>query len=459
MDGQHLVALVRVPATAVGDPRKARDRGQDQHRHEGEPLTGARPIWGGVVGHVSSATGVIVAGAAAVHARSAIGTGAWAPASARVGPGPRVGPGAWASASARGPRRRLLRRRAPSFCAARREGGSRQRVERTSLNKGRHPRHVDRVPALLHPRCLEVVGDMPEPWVGDHPGQPRPADPAGPDVLVAVRARPERRARVIEVDHPEALKTQLAVDAGDHVVHARERVDRVAGAPRVCRVEAEGEPVPRHARGYGRGVDRGELLHRRAHAETTAWSVLEYQDHVGGVICSRAQHRCHGCCQTFDSGVDPGATVRADVDVDECRPVRLRDAELVGQHLHRALDELVARAGQVDKVRRVDREGDDVVRVEAVPECRQLPRKCGPATPRRGIVGEHLQRGRADLDGTVGCPDHAATQREVGAEAPSVREHRRKRSPARGLHGPTTGRVSGRPRADHGPTTGVGLPA
>ena len=66
---------------------------------------------------------------------------------------------------------------------------------------------------------------------------PRGADPSRAHVLVAVRARPELRARVVEVDQCEPPEARPGVELLQHRVHARRRrrsrSRRPTGAP--CR--------------------------------------------------------------------------------------------------------------------------------------------------------------------------------------------------------------------------------
>ena len=73
----------------------------------------------------------------------------------------------------------------------------------------------------------------------------------------------------------------------------------------------------------------------------------------------------------------------------------------------------------------MDDERRDAGGRETVAEGGELRRERGTAVPRGRVVAEHLDRGRADLGGAIGGLDHAVAEREVGADPPAVREHRR----------------------------------
>ena len=126
-----------------------------------------------------------------------------------------------------------------------------------------------------------------------------------------------------------------------------------------------------------------------------------------------------------DAGRHAGFAMRADVDVDVRRAPRRRHAQLVRQHRHGSRVKLRLRPGEIDEVRGVDDERPDAGGREALAEGGQLGRERRPAAPRGRVVGEHLDRGRADLDGAIGGPDHALAEREVGADPSAVGEHRR----------------------------------
>jgi len=73
----------------------------------------------------------------------------------------------------------------------------------------------------------------------------------------------------------------------------------------------------------------------------------------------------------------------------------------------------------------VDRHRPDVQIPEASPEGGLLARRLRASPPRGRVVGEDLQRVGADLVGALDRLDHAAAEREVGAEASAVWEHPR----------------------------------
>ena len=161
-----------------------------------------------------------------------------------------------------------------------------------------------------------------------------------------------------------------------------------------------------------------ELLDRRAQPEAAAGAVLQHQEDVGCGAATRIDDGTGPPREAIDAGRRALAPVRADVDVDEPRPVQLGHAQLVGEDVHRPPVRLVVRAGEVDEVRGVDRERGDAVPGEAIPERRQLRGGRRAPAPGGGVVAEHLERGRADLGRAVGGLDHAVPS---GRCAPSRR--------------------------------------
>ena len=136
--------------------------------------------------------------------------------------------------------------------------------------------------------------------------------------------------------------------------------------------------------------------------------------------------------EPLDARRHPAAAVRADVDVDEPRREPGRGPKVAGEDLDRASEEVLLGSGEVDEVRGVDRDRMDVERHEPVAEGRPFAGRRRTPAPGRRIVGEHLERRGPDLVRALDRLDHAAAQRQVGAEATSVGKHPR--------HGTTCGR-------------------
>jgi hypothetical protein len=116
------------------------------------------------------------------------------------------------------------------------------------------------------------------------------------------------------------------------------------------------------------------------------------------------------------------------VDVDVADAERRGGGQLLRQQLDRLLVEARLGAGQVDQVRRVRHDGLDTGGGQPLAERGQLRRRRCAAGPRRRVVGEDLERGRADLGGPVRGLDHAGAEGQVGAEASTVGEHPRHRT-------------------------------
>ena len=79
--------------------------------------------------------------------------------------------------------------------------------------------------------------------------EPDGPDRAGAEMLVAIEPRAELGLRIVEVDHRQAIEPDPLVEVGHEAIDAVGRVDRVAGAPQVGRVEAERDSSGGDARG------------------------------------------------------------------------------------------------------------------------------------------------------------------------------------------------------------------
>ena len=117
---------------------------------------------------------------------------------------------------------------------------------------------------------------MREPRVAQHVREPGDRDPTRPEVLVPVRARRERRPRVVEVDQGQAIEADAPIEPGEERVDDRRIADVDAGSPRVGEVEAEPDVVrgrcPRRSRPSAIATSSSSV---RAEAATATGRVLE----------------------------------------------------------------------------------------------------------------------------------------------------------------------------------------
>ena len=120
--------------------------------------------------------------------------------------------------------------------------------------------------------------------------------------------------------------------------------------------------------------------------------------------------------------------MRTDVDVDEACPEHRCVTDLGREEHDRTFEEIRVRPGEVDEVRGVDDERCNSEVRETGSEGLVLGRWGSASLPGRRVVAEDLEGRRADLGGPIGRPDHPAAERQVGAEASSVGQHRRHRS-------------------------------
>ena len=346
-------------------------------------------------------------------------------------------PASVAGSALRSPR--LLDRRAePRPAADDLERLGRQLGERPSGRDVVRPADVDRVVALVHPGRLEVVRGVRQRRMDEHVARPVDADLAGAEMLVAIDPRAELGLRVVEVDHDQPVEADPGVEVGQEGVDRRRVADIDPGRPGVRRRRGRSRSGRRplrladasamaassatscRARSRSRREFSSTIIGRgiAALASVPSTSASDQREAVGEPL------RCPPCT--------PAAAMRADVDVDEARREPGRGPQVAGQDADRAREEVLLGTGQVDEVRGVDR---DRIGCRA-PTSRS--RKAGPSAGRRRaappggrVVGEHLERVGADLVRPVDRLDHAAAERQVGAEASSVGKHPR--------HGTTCG--------------------
>ena len=154
-------------------------------------------------------------------------------------------------------------------------------------------------------------------------------------------------------------------------------------------------------------------------------AVLEHDHRPIGRPVDLGRHEGEPVGQSGDPGRHARPAMRADVDVHVARREPGRGAQVTGQQADRPAEEVLLGTGQVDEVRRVDGDGPDVELDQALAEGRALGRGRCAAPPGGRVVGEHLERVGADLVSPVDRLDHAAAEREVGAEASSIGKHPR----------------------------------
>ncbi len=258
-----------------------------------------------------------------------------------------------------------------------------------------------------------------------HAGEPRGADQPRAQVLVAVGVRAPLRAGVVEVDHPQPVKADRAVERRDHrvdaggLVHRRSR--RPRGGPRrgsrrtgrARRPSPRPPPRPAASSSIARARSRTRRPSRsRGRAVTPG---------APSSTVSSTRHRPSANRRIPAS--TPAPRCEPEVDVDDRGAPCIGDTQLVGEDRHAPVEDVRLGGREVDEVWRVHDERRDPRGREPLAEGRQLAREGRTPAPRRRVVGEHLDRVHADLGGPVRGPQHAVAQGEVGAEAPAVREH------------------------------------
>ena len=211
----------------------------------------------------------------------------------------------------------------------------------------------------------------------------------------------------------------------------------VPRAPGMGDVEAEADTLLADAASGDRLRQARKLLHGRAQPEPAARGVLE-DDHRGlrGLLHLGERPR-HAVGEAIDARLDAGPSMRSDVHVDVACPEARAGPQLMGKDLDGALPERRLGPGQVHEVRGVDRDRFDPVRRQPAAKRGQLLRGCRSAAPGGRVVGEDLDRVRADLVRPLDGLHHPGAERKVGTEASTVRQHSRHRTmPARWIAQP-----------------------
>ncbi len=212
----------------------------------------------------------------------------------------------------------------------------------------------------------------------------------------------------------------------------QERVDRLRlgqvdpGSPGMGGVEAEAD---RAASGTPRR--RGPRRCRRARSRLVPRpkpppaEFSSTRRAASGPSSTSARMRATPSGQPRDPGFDGGVAVRADVDVHEARlrtpgpragpASSSRDGPLVEVRV--GLARLMRYEAWIATGRMSGR--------QPLAERRELVRRSGPPPPRRRVVGEDLDRGRADRVGALDGLRPCRRQGQVGAEPAAVWKHRR----------------------------------
>jgi len=259
--------------------------------------------------------------------------------------------------------------------------------------------------------------------VGQEARQAGRAHRPRPEVLVAIEPGAAADLRIVEMDHGQPVEADPRRDLGDQGVDPFGRSDVVAGAPQVGRVEADSDPVGRHAAGRDGLEDPLQLVEGDPDAAATTGRVLEDEE---GTVRSggRVERPGDSIGDPRDAEVEAGALVAPDVDVHEAGAVSRRHRELVREELDRPGVEVVVRPAEVDEVRGVDGDRPDPELAEAGAERLEIARGLGPPFPGRRVVGEDLERLGTDRVGALDGADQPGGEGKVGAQAAAVGERR-----------------------------------
>ena len=204
------------------------------------------------------------------------------------------------------------------------------------------------------------------------------ADVALADVPVAVLVAAQRNLGVVEVEHHDAVEADLALDQIEEAVHAVERVDRIAGRPRVRGVQTDRQLRDDRSCAPARRVPRSC---RRTAAPRRPSSPSPGR--------RRARYPPAPLSSSATTCANPSLRSRLpyepEMRVDERHAGRGRELQIERQQAHRSGRDLRILAGEVDQVRGVDRRGGDA--------------------RRRAARAELLQRRRVDLADAIRLRD------------------------------------------------------
>src|SRR5438874_10774886 len=199
-------------------------------------------------------------------------------------------------------------------------------------------------------RCLEHLRHARKAWIVEQQAERTQAEPAAPDVLVAVEAGAERGAGVVQMEREHARQSHRARAALDGGGVTRGRADVVAGDEQVAGVQAHAHPLGApHA-----PDDPRQVLERSPERVAPAGRVLEGHAHAGA---RRADQRLvHRPRHRVEAGLPPRAHVRAGVHDQTAETQRLGALQLVRERVDGLPPGRGHGRGQVDEVAAV-REG------------------------------------------------------------------------------------------------------
>ncbi len=183
------------------------------------------------------------------------------------------------------------------------------------------------------------------------------------------------------------------------------------------------DPVTGDAASGGGLGDVGQTGHVHPETEAAPRRILEDDRWRIGSAIDLGEHERKPVRQPLRPGLDAGAAVRADVDVDEPPGEPRRGSQIRREDLDRAAEEVLLGTGEVDEVGGMDRDRPDVELGQAGTERGGFGRGLGAASPGGRVVDEDLERLRPDLVRAIDRPDHAVAERQVRAEASSVGKH------------------------------------
>jgi glutamyl/glutaminyl-tRNA synthetase len=232
------------------------------------------------------------------------------------------------------------------------------------------------------------------------------------DVRVAVAVRPERRLRIVDMDSAQAVQADAVVDLRQRLVdsgrvgHVDTRDPEVAGIETDAEVRVPSEPID----------EDGQLVDRPADRAAGAGRVLEQEP---GRVRAPAERPLEGRKHAFESDLEAGAEMRADMEDDSVGLDRAGDVDRVLEGRDRLLVDRLVRSRQVDEVERVADDGTDAglgaARFEALEVVGVVVRR----PPRAGALREDLDGLAPDALDAVDRRVDPARGRDVSPE-----EHR-----------------------------------
>src|SRR2546421_7102877 len=267
-------------------------------------------------------------------------------------------------------------------------------------------------------RRLEDLRHARKAWIVEEQAEGTQAEPAAPDVLVAVEAGAERGAGVVEVEREHARqshRTRAALDGGG-VAHRR--ADVVARDEQVAGIQAHAYPLGApHA-----ADDARQVLERSPERVAPAGRVLE--GHADARARCARQRLVHGPRHRVETGLPPRAHVRARVHDQTAETQRLGALQLVRERVDGLPPGRGHGRGQVDEIATV-REGVPDPRAAA----RGAERARGGGVERRRrplalVLEEDLDGAAAEVAAPRRRQGKAARDRDVRAQLVDRPRHR-----------------------------------